>query len=221
MKKLDLHVHTRFSRDSSLDLKLLARIIKKLDLYLAITDHNTIRGAVVFRKNFKGLRSRVIVGEEVKTLQGEVIGLFLQEEVKPFRDVFETIDEIRSQGGLVLVPHPFDMFRRSRLRQDLILKLKPDIIEVFNARTILNKYNVQAFNFAKKHNLLMSVGSDSHFWFEIGSCYALVNDVSSPKALLKSLRKASFYYKRNILKLFTAHAFSKVLKTFPKIKAWI
>lgn len=215
---LDLHMHTVYSKDSVLSLKTLAKLLKRYNLHVAITDHNTIKGALAFKKRFRGLGNRIIIGEEVKTLQGEVIGLFLQDQVKPFMDVFETVDNIRSQDGLVLIPHPFDRLRRSRLKPDFLLRIKPDIFEVFNSRTLFEKYNIQALRFARNHNLLMGVGSDAHYWFEVGSCFALVEDCSSPRLLLKSLKNPRFVIHRNLFKSLMAHGFSKFLKTFPTVK---
>ena len=134
MLKVDTHIHTCFSKDSEMSLEALYQKCLKTGLNcIAITDHNTIEVALLFKSiaSFK-----VIVGEEINTTQGEVTGLFLKERIPPGLKALETVNNIKSQGGLVSIPHPFDIFRSSVIKLDALHEILPyvDIIEGFNAR---------------------------------------------------------------------------------------
>ena len=185
---VDSHIHTKYSRDCRLSLNLLRKICLKNDIFPVITDHDTIEGALKYSKMFNSC----VIGEEINTKQGEITGLFLNEEIKPYRDIFETISKIKQQGGLVLVPHVFDRLRKSRLSSHILEHIKPNIIEIFNSRTVFMKDNVLAYNYAKGHNYLMSVGSDAHSRFEVGKSFIIMDDFNSTTDFLKNLRRAKF-----------------------------
>ena len=173
--KYDLHTHTKYSLRCGVvepeDLVKMA-ISKGLN-GIAVTDHDTIKGAVA-AKRFETPDFEVIVGCEIKTTNGELIGLYLQEEIIS-RTPMEVIQEIHDQGGIVVVPHPFDRFRSARF--DNISKyLKGiDAIEVFNSRCISEKSNSLARDFVmkcgKSHHLSMVGGSDAHYLNEVGLGY--------------------------------------------------
>lgn len=133
---------------------------------VAVTDHNTIAGGLR-TKEFETKDFRVIVGSEVMTERGEVIGLFLSEEVAPgnFGDV---IAAIRDQGGFVILPHPFDRLRSTALHPQPEDARQIDAIEGFNARCIFQADNRAAAGFGREHNLAIVAGSDAHFPGEIG-----------------------------------------------------
>lgn len=182
MRKMiyDLHTHTRYSsRCGVVEPEQLVKtaILKGLD-GIAVTDHDTIEGAVEARK-FETPEFKVIIGCEIKTTSGELIGLFLQEEIES-REPIEVIREIHAQGGIVVVPHPFDRFRSSRF--DLLNEILKhvDAIEVFNSRCISNKSNELARNFVIKHtktsNISMVGGSDAHYLGEVGRGYTKISD---------------------------------------------
>jgi len=167
--KIDFHVHTAYSLDSSNDplkVGLLAEA-KGLD-YIAITDHNTIKGAL------KALNSKysehIILGEEILTDRGEVIGLFLRREIKPGK-LSRVISEIRDQGGIVMLPHPFDSFRGKALRPAKSDSKYFDLVEGFNSRCLLQRFNLKAQRYAMLTGLKMTAGSDAHHPFEIGNAY--------------------------------------------------
>lgn len=187
--KLDFHVHTKYSNDSLMSLETFHKVCKKRGLFPVITDHDTIKGALEYRKRF----GDCIIGEEVHTPQGDLAGLFLNEEIPKETDVYEAVDRIRQQGGLVYMPHPFDIGRRSTLK---VHDFKADIVEVFNARVVLQKYNRMANEYAEKHNLLKAVGSDSHFSMHVGMCYAEMDDFDDIKGFKESLKKAKLVTKQ-------------------------
>ena len=133
---------------------------------IAVTDHNTIAGGIR-AKEFETGDFRVIVGSEIATDRGEVIGLFLSEEVAPgnFEDV---VTAIRDQGGFVILPHPFDRLRSTALHPQPEDAGQIDAVEGFNARCIFASDNRAAAEFGREHNLAVVAGSDAHFPAEIG-----------------------------------------------------
>jgi predicted metal-dependent phosphoesterase TrpH len=133
---------------------------------IAVTDHNTIAGGIR-AKEFETGDFRVIVGSEIATDRGEVIGLFLSEEVAPgnFEDV---VTAIRDQGGFVILPHPFDRLRSTALHPQPEDAGQIDAVEGFNARCIFASDNRAAAEFGREHNLAVVAGSDAHFPGEIG-----------------------------------------------------
>ena len=142
----DFHIHTRFSRDSILSEEKFIRIAVERGLtHVAVTNHNNVEGAVAVRDKVAELgltdRLTVILGEEVSTADGEVVGLFLQRTIPRGLSADETADAIHEQGGLVSIPHPYDPFRQSHIREEPLIGLleagKVDMIEVFNSRVTL------------------------------------------------------------------------------------
>ena len=176
--KVDLHVHTKYSACANMEFVALRKMCAKKGIYPAITDHNAIEGA----KRFKNC----IIGEEILTNEGDLIGLFLNEKIKGGLSIEETVDKIKEQGGLVYVPHPFDWRRKCVKRLDF----KMDAIEVFNGRVWQQGLNEKAREFAKKNNIIMGVGSDAHIAPEFGRTYVEMDRFDSPKEFLKNLKKA-------------------------------
>ncbi|MBS3069128.1 PHP domain-containing protein [Candidatus Micrarchaeota archaeon] len=179
-KKIDMHAHTEFSHDceSKVEAVLQRALARGLD-GIAITDHGSVEGALLAKKiaREKKLPLIVIVGQEVKTPHGEVMGLFLKKSI-PKCSIREAIAEIKRQGGVVSIPHPFDFARGSALNPALIPREelgKLDAMEVLNARVYAKEMNAQALAFAKKHSLVHLGGSDAHTLFEIGNAYTLVD----------------------------------------------
>jgi len=166
--KYDLHIHSKYSPDGVLDPKKIVRIAVKRKLDgIAITDHNTIKGGLETKK-YERADFQVIVGSEILTERGEVIGLFLTEEIRS-TDILDVISEIKDQNGIVIVPHPFDKMRHSAFHPgEKDVKLI-DCVEGFNPRCIRRKYNAKAVEFAVKHSLTIVAGSDAHFSNEIGN----------------------------------------------------
>jgi predicted metal-dependent phosphoesterase TrpH len=192
--KVDMHCHTRLSMDSLNDPRKLVDAAAARGLgALCVTDHNGLANALALSK-LPDLPIKVIPSEEVKSNEGEIIGYFLTELVPKGLSPEETVKRIKGQGGLVAVPHPFDSLRNaSRLRTPALERLVDaslvDIIEVLNARSINPEDNRRALEFAKKHNLPMSAGSDAHTLVEVGRAYVEVPAFDTAEEFLAALRK--------------------------------
>jgi hypothetical protein len=157
---------------------------------IAITDHNEISGALDARAKADGIK--VIVAEEVKTArEGEVIGLFIEEKIERGMTLRETIAEIKRQGGLVYVPHPFDRLHSVPDYEHLLGVLdEVDAIEVFNPRVAISEFNDEAVRFAAKYRLPAGAGSDAHVPQGLGSVRIRMRDFDGPEEFLQSLRDA-------------------------------
>lgn len=172
--RFDLHTHSQYSSDGYLTPQIIVKICLRRGLSgVAVTDHNTIKGGQETSKyvnqESKNLKEefKVIIGSEISSTQGEIIGLFLNEEIKS-KEPLEVMDEIRDQDGIVVIPHPFDNIRgESFTPQKEHLKLIHKI-EVFNSRCVRSKFNRMAKEFASEHGLGLSAGSDAHFANELG-----------------------------------------------------
>ena len=170
---------------------LVDRCVRRGVNCLAVTDHNTIQGALAVQQiaPFK-----VIIGEEIKTNQGEIIGLFLKDEIPRGLSPQETIARIKEQGGLVDVPHPYDRFRGSRLKEQALQEVagQIDIMEAFNARTTLLRDSDRAEAFGRTHGHALGAGSDSHTPIEVGGIGIEMEDfdLRSPQEFLGCLRES-------------------------------
>jgi predicted metal-dependent phosphoesterase TrpH len=188
--RLDMHMHTEYSRDSRVALADFAELARNAQLgAVCITDHDTIEGGLRLREMDTGLQ--VIVGEEITTADGELVGLYLEKKVAPGLSAEHSIDLIHEQGGLAYVPHPFSRNRRRHLRRSALDSVAPklDIVEVFNAREVASSSNLRALEFARQHALPGGVGSDSHRRTEIGRAYVDVTAFATPEELLAALRE--------------------------------
>lgn len=189
--RADLHNHTHHSPDSILSPEYLLRRARERSIdVIAVTDHNTVRGGLVVQelaaREYPDVR--VIVGEEVRTRDGEVLGLFLTEEVPRDLSASETVERIKAQGGLAGAPHPYDSFRSGldgRMEQ---IASRLDFVEGLNARMIFRRHNMEARKFARAHGLPLSAASDAHSPREIGRAYVRMPDFSTPSEFLESLR---------------------------------
>jgi predicted metal-dependent phosphoesterase TrpH len=190
--KVDMHTHSEYSPDSRTPLASQAAAIKAAGLnVVCATDHNTIEGALRLRELADGFR--VIVGEEVSSRDGEIIGLFLEKPVERGLSAEETIARIHEQGGLVSVPHPFSRNRRFHLRRSALERVWKDVdcIEVFNAREAFTQDNVRAAAFAKEKSLPGAVGSDAHRASEIGRAWVEVEEFAGRDDFIAALREGS------------------------------
>jgi glycosyltransferase involved in cell wall biosynthesis len=197
---VDLHMHTDHSPDCATPVDTLLDTAKKVGLgAIAITDHNEISGALEARERANGIK--VIVAEEVKTAdQGEVIGLFIEEKIPRGMSLQETIAEIRRQGGLVYVPHPFDRMHAVPDYEHLLDVVEEiDAIEVFNPRVAFSAFNEEAARFAAKYRIVAGAGSDSHVAQGLGSVKIRMRDFDGPEEFLESLRDADIVRKRQSL----------------------
>ena len=197
---VDLHMHTDHSPDCATPVDTLLDTAKRVGLgAIAITDHNEISGALEARERADGIK--VIVAEEVKTAdQGEVIGLFIEEKIPRGMTLQETIAEIRRQGGLVYVPHPFDRMHAVPDYEHLLDVVGDiDAIEVFNPRVAFSAFNEEAARFAAKYRIVAGAGSDSHVVQGLGSVKIKMRDFDGPEEFLESLRDADIVRKRQSL----------------------
>jgi hypothetical protein len=189
----DLHLHTSWSHDCSIDVDELIDHAEAQGLgAIAVTDHNVFGGALEAVERARGRRLVVIPGEEVKTAEdGEVIGLFLQEEIPAGMTFGETIEAIRAQGGLVYLPHPFDRLHAIPSPATLHRHLAEiDVFEVYNARLLFEAYNEEALRFARKYNLTPGAGSDAHVLAGVGTGAVRMRGFSGPEEFLVSLHDA-------------------------------
>jgi glycosyltransferase involved in cell wall biosynthesis len=199
----DLHMHTDHSPDCATPAGVLLETAKARGLgAIAITDHNEISGALEAREIAERIGGiKVIVAEEVKTAhQGEVIGLFLEERIERGMSMAETIAEIRRQGGLVYVPHPFDRLHSVPDYEHLLeIVDEIDILEVFNPRVAFSAFNEEAVRFARKYGIVPGAGSDSHVVQGLGSVKIRLRDFDGPEEFLESMREADIVRKRKNL----------------------
>ena len=197
---VDLHMHTDHSPDCATPVDTLLDTAKRVGLgAIAVTDHNEVSGALEARERADGIK--VIVAEEIKTGdQGEVIGLFIEEKIPRGLTLQETIAEIRRQGGLVYVPHPFDRMHAVPDYEHLLDVVEDiDAIEVFNPRVAFAAFNEEAARFAAKYRIVAGAGSDSHVAQGLGSVKIRMRDFDGPEEFLESLRDADIVRKRQSL----------------------
>jgi hypothetical protein len=181
--KLDLHIHSIYSDDSSIRLDDLIKYAskKKLDGF-AVCDHDSLEAYERLKPKAEQNELIAIPGMEIKTNIGEVIGLFIEEEIDTSnKDFFTIVNLIKEKNGLVVIPHPFDFLRRNHLKMSLmnkdLVEKYIDGIEVINSRILFSSCIKKAREFKKAHNLFETGGSDAHHKKEIGNGYTLVRDV--------------------------------------------
>jgi predicted metal-dependent phosphoesterase TrpH/glycosyltransferase involved in cell wall biosynthesis len=201
--EVDLHMHTDHSHDCATPVEVLLATARDAGLgAIAVTDHNEVSGALDARAKAAEFGVKVIVGEEVKTAdQGEVIGLFIEEKIPRGMTLEETIAEIRRQGGLVYVPHPFDRMHAVPDYEHMLGVVSDiDAIEVFNPRIALPAFNEEAVRFAAKYRIVGGAGSDSHVAQGLGSVRIRMRDFDGPEEFLESLRDADITGKPSSLR---------------------
>ncbi len=189
----DLHMHTSWSHDCSVPVPDLLDHAAEIGLgAIAVTDHNRFGGALEAAELARSRRLIVIPGEEIKTDgQGEVIGLFLREEIPRGLSFADTIAAIRAQEGVVYIPHPFD--RRHAIPDPRTLHrhlADIDVLEVYNARLMRESFNDEALRFARKYDLTMGAGSDAHVLQGVGTGVVRMRAFHGPEEFLVSLRGA-------------------------------
>jgi predicted metal-dependent phosphoesterase TrpH len=189
----DLHMHTSWSHDCSIEPQELVDYAEAIGLgAIAVTDHNVFGGALEAVEAARGRDLIVIPGEEIKTdVQGEVIGLFLNEEIPRGMSFTDAVAAIREQDGLVYLPHPFDRMHTVPDAATLHRHLADiDVFEVFNARLLFEAANDEALRFARKYNLIMGAGSDAHVLPGVGTGALRMRAFDGPEEFLLSLRTA-------------------------------
>lgn len=202
----DFHVHTRSSRDSTLREDRFIRLALERGLtHVAITNHNNVEGAIAVRERAVALgvedRLHIILGEEVSTAEGEIVGVFLTSTIPPGLSAEETADAIHEQGGLVSIPHPYDPFRRSHIREAALLGLaeagKIDAIEVFNSRVTLARHNEQAADLAARYGIPGIACSDAHSGLEVAMSFNALPAFDTADELRAALRENEWHGTRS------------------------
>ncbi len=222
---VDLHMHTDHSHDCATPVEVLLATAREQGLgAIAVTDHNEISGALEARTLADRFGPhppvKVVVGEEVKTAsQGEVIGLFIEERIPRGLTLAETVAEIRRQGGLVYVPHPFDRMHAVPDYEHLLGVLEEvDAIEVFNPRVAIGAFNEEAARFAAKYRIAAGAGSDSHVAQGLGSVRVRMRDFEGPQEFLQSLRDAEIVTRPTSLLYVQALKFLETRATPPSAR---
>lgn len=212
--KAELHCHSEYSRDCSVSLEAIIDRCKEENIrVIALTDHDEIAGA----ERLKAIAPKwlhVIVGEEIATAQGDVIGLFLKERIAPRQGIKQTIHQIKEQGGVVLLPHPFDRIRREAVGEVTASRIVRDIdfLEIFNSRCVFGGDNARATIFAAESNLPVFVGSDAHTLPEYGRATNLIEEFSGTKEFVVNLKNATFVTRKSPLRVHLTTKFVKIKK---------
>ncbi len=209
--KFDLHVHSKYSYDSLSDPRRIIKFAKAKGLSgIAITDHNTIQGGLRAKK-YEDPNFIVIVGSEIKTSSGEIIGLFLEEEVPANLSLIETIELIHDQNGIVVLPHPFDNYRKYTLSiSHEFIKKFIDCIEAHNSRSSKSA-NRMAEELGKRLNAGLTAGSDAHTLMEIGRGFVCLDSLDGVRELL--IKNKCIY---GVTSKFYVHKISSFIKRYKK-----
>ena len=190
--RVDCHLHTVASGDASLTLEELAERARATGLDVVfVTDHNVTEAAMAAAQ--RDLCVRIVVGEEIRTPDGDVIGLFLTERIPYVLPLAEVTSRIRAQGGLVYAPHPFDLIRSStgRVLPDLCKAGAMDVIEAFNAKVEDQALNDRAAALARSYGVPAGAGSDAHDADGVGAAYLEMPDFDGPASFLAALADAT------------------------------
>jgi glycosyltransferase involved in cell wall biosynthesis len=219
---VDLHMHTDHSHDCATPVEVLLATAREQGLgAIAVTDHNVITGALEAREKAAEFGVKIIVAEEVKTAdQGEVIGLFIEEQIPRGLTLAETIAEIKRQGGLVYVPHPFDRMHAVPDYEHLLgIVGDIDAIEIYNPRVAIGSFNEEAERFAAKYRIVAGAGSDSHVAQGLGSVRVRMPDFDGPEEFMEALREAEITTKPSSLLYVQALKFLETKATPPSARA--
>ena len=191
MLKVEFHCHTIASKDCLTHPRDLVNTCRRKGIdRVIVTDHNTIAGA---RAAYALDPELVVVGEEIATTRGEILAAFVREEIPRGLSPAETIRRLKAQGAFISVSHPFDRWRSGGWQADDLIEILPqvDAIEVYNSRCMLPRFNREAREFAEKHNIAGTVGSDAHAAFELGRSLMLLDQFEGPDELRKLIRTAT------------------------------
>ena len=218
--RADFHMHTLYSYDClTTPEQLVARCLDVGLGCIAVTDHNTIRGA---QEVARIAPFPVIVAAEVKSTAGEITGLFLHEEVPAGLSPLETVERIREQGGLVSIPHPYDALRRSVIADSALEEVLPlvDMMEAFNARNALGAANRRAMETARRHGLLPTAVSDAHHPRELGRTYTEMPPFDgTPEGFKQALAQARLVTRAASHLVHLATAYAKVRKRLARLRS--
>lgn len=184
--KIDLHTHSTSSPDGGITREQYKKVMHQglLD-YIAITDHNDIRFAVKLHREFG---DRIIIGEEIMTSAGEIVGLYLDTRIKPGLSPLETVKQIKEQGGIVYIPHPFETIRKG-LQNAVLEELLDyiDVIEICNGRSLFQNYTSQAVVWTRMHQKIGAASSDAHGVKGLGRTYSIIDEIPHQENLVRLL----------------------------------
>lgn len=194
--KIDFHTHSVASPDGSITLDQYQKILESGTLdCIAITDHNHIDFAVSAQKHLG--EDRIIIGEEITTKQGEIIGLFLTHTIEPGQDIVETIRAIKAQHGIVYIPHPFETVRKGITKQDLnSIKDDVDCIESANGRAFFQNFGPEAHTWARLNRTPALASSDGHRAKSLGLTYSILTEIPHARTFVKLAETARLVYSR-------------------------
>lgn len=213
--KLDLHVHSIYSKDANLTPKTIVNLSVKKGLKgVAVTDHGTVKGGLKV-KELKTTDLIAIPGVEVKTTRGDLLVLFVEEEVESGEPI-EVIERVRKMGGVTVLPHPYDYMRRATMKRAEEIAKFVDVIEGFNARCLSEAMNVKALKLSKCIKKPALGGSDAHFALELGAAYTLVDDVEDEDDVKEAILKGRVKAEGKLSPSYV-HLLSRLQKTLVKI----
>jgi predicted metal-dependent phosphoesterase TrpH len=188
---VEFHCHTIFSKDCLTRPADLVETCRRKGIdRVVVTDHNTIAGARAAQALDP---ERVIVGEEIMTTRGELLASFVSDEIPEGLTPQEVIHRLKDQGAFISVSHPFDTLRKGGWKEADLIEILPDVdaIEVYNSRCMNPRFNWEARQFAEKHNLAGTVGSDAHVTFELGRSLMSLESFGGPEELRKIIRSGT------------------------------
>ena len=218
MLKMDSHIHSEYSPDSSSKIDDILDVAKQKNIdIIAISDHNTVNGTGEVRAKTKNTDILAIPSIEISSSLGHILGFGCEETVPQGLEPQDTIDRIHDLGGLAIIPHPYCFYRHGLLCKSDYNDLKIDAIETKNARFIVGYCNHKAKNLSKKENIPSLGASDAHYWKFVGDCYSLIDCEKDIDSVLKSIKKgkteahgkgtsnillSKYLFERNVLKKF-------------------
>jgi predicted metal-dependent phosphoesterase TrpH len=212
MIRIDLHTHSEASLDGGITPEQYAEILRNETLdVIAITDHDRIDFATGMQK---ALGSEfIIVGEEISTTEGDIIGLYLSEVIKPGMTAKETVDAIHAQNGLVYIPHPFEKLRKG-IQPETLQRIieEVDIIETNNGRALAKKYSISAQTWSVKNKVSGAASSDAHGKAGIGHTYTAIEKRPTRQSLAFELANATFVHKRPPLRSLLYPKYYRLIK---------
>lgn len=214
MIRIDLHTHSEASPDGGITPEQYAKILESETLdVIAITDHDRIDFALGLQKALGA--EFIIVGEEISTLDGEIVGLYLTSKVEPGQSAKATIEAIHAQNGLVYIPHPFEKVRKgiqAEVLQHIIEDV--DILEVFNGRALTKKHGTESSTWATKHKISAAASSDAHGLKGIGKTYSTLINRPTKETLVFELQNATFAHSKPPLLSFFYPKYNRLKQKF-------
>ena len=190
MLKMDSHIHSEYSPDSSSKIDDILKVAKERNIdIIAISDHNTVDGTSEVLAKTRNTDILAIPSIEISSAQGHILGFGCEENVPRDLSPQETIDKIHDLGGLAIIPHPYCFYRHGLLCKSDYSDLKIDAIETKNARFIIGYCNRKAKNLSKNENLQALGASDAHYWKFVGDCYSMIDAEKDIDSVLKSIKK--------------------------------